>query len=95
MSEEYPCIYWENRMCRKFSDDESLSFCVEGPCPYETPSNADRIRAMTDNELADLLDSIYEVFEDGGGKIIDGNMLPPGMTLDWLQRPKNGEEAAP
>ena len=87
MSKEYPCIYWENRMCRKFSDDENLSFCVEGPCQYETPSNADRIRTMTDDELADFLDDIREVSGDGEGKVVDGNMVYPGMMLDWLQQP--------
>ena len=87
MSREYPCVYWENRVCRKFSDDESLSFCVEGPCQYETSSNADRIRAMTDDELADFLDDIREVSGDGEGKVVDGNMIYPGMMLDWLQQP--------
>ena len=33
-------------------------YCVEGPCPYEEPqTNADRIRAMSDEELATLLRS--------------------------------------
>lgn len=31
-------------------------YCVDGPCSgYEPMTNADRIRSMTDEELADLL----------------------------------------
>ena len=41
--------------CRKFSDDTVISYCVMGPCPEEKLSNADRIRAMSDEELAEFL----------------------------------------
>ena len=40
----------------------------------ETPTNADHIRGMTDEELADLLEGER------------GNMLP-GTALKWLQQP--------
>lgn len=53
MSTEHPCIYWEkDGKCRKFSDDTYISYCVMGPCPEQKLSNADRIRAMSDEELA-------------------------------------------
>lgn len=53
MSMEYPCVYFEkNGRCRKFSDDTAVSYCVMGPCPEQTLSNADRLRAMSDEELA-------------------------------------------
>ena len=55
MSIEYPCVYWSDGMCKKFSDDKSTSWCVEGPCGDQMPSNADRIRAMSNEELADLI----------------------------------------
>ena len=56
MSMEYPCIYFEkNGRCRKFSDDTAVSYCVMGPCPEQTLSNADRIRSMSDEELAVVL----------------------------------------
>ena len=59
MSMEYPCIYFEkNGRCRKFSDDTSVSYCVMGPCPEQTLSNADRIRAMSDEELAEFISRI-------------------------------------
>lgn len=53
MSREYPCVYYDNEKCRKDSPEEGyVDWCVMGPCSYETPSNGDRIRAMSDEELA-------------------------------------------
>lgn len=54
MSKWYPCIYCtEDLHCTKYSDDDSESWCVLGPCTAETPSNGDKIRRMTDEELAE------------------------------------------
>ena len=53
-----PCVYWNDGKCKKFSDDIVTSWCVEGPCTSETPSNADRIRSMSDEELAEFLTHI-------------------------------------
>ena len=47
--------------------------------PY---TNADRIRAMSDEELAMLL---YEIGYDGGWGALEG-------TLEWLQQPCGGDE---
>ena len=55
MSKDYPCVYWDDRKCKKFSDDNITSWCVWSPCASQTPSNADRIRQMSDEELAELL----------------------------------------
>lgn len=61
MSREYPCIFFEKGgVCRKFSDDTALSYCVMGPCPEQVLSNADRIRAMDDEQLAKLFYSVYK-----------------------------------
>ena len=77
MSMEYPCVYFEkDGMCRKFSDDTAISYCVMGPCPEQTLSNADRIRAMSDEELAKWLE--YE----GGGACAE-----VCGWLNWLQQP--------
>lgn len=88
MSREYPCIYFEkDGKCRKFSGDTAISYCVMGPCPEQTLSNADRIRAMSDEELAEFYAT---------------NQCPPGVPgcpgqcgecwLAWLQQPyKEGE----
>ena len=54
MSKLYPCVYCtEDGYCKKYSDDEVTSWCVQSPCKDEKPSNADRIRSMNDEELAD------------------------------------------
>ena len=56
MSRPYPCIYCtEDGHCKKFSDEEVVSWCVLGPCKDEKPSNGDLIRAMTDEEMAEHL----------------------------------------
>ena len=88
MSMEYPCIYFEkDGKCRKFSDENITSYCVMGPCPEQKLSNADRIRAMSDEELANFLDAIHDFVEDGGGKIVDGNVIYPGNMLEWIEQP--------
>ena len=56
MSRLYPCVYCtEDGYCKKYSDDEVTSWCVQGPCKDVKPSNADRIRQMSDEELARFL----------------------------------------
>ena len=56
MSSEYPCIYFEkDGKGRKFSDDTVISYCVMGPCSEQKLSNADRIRDMSDEELANTM----------------------------------------
>ena len=56
MSKVYPCIYCTDDLkCTRWPD-EAMNFCVLGPCKYEKPSNGDKIRAMSDEELAEWLD---------------------------------------
>lgn len=81
MSTEYPCVYFEkDGKCRKFSDDTTTSYCVLGPCPEQKRSNADRIRAMSDEEMAtELLPLFEELCEDG---------IPSTDYMRfWLQQP--------
>ena len=82
MSKDYPCVYWNDGKCKKFSDDNITSWCVWNPCASQTPSNADRIRSMSDDELAMLL---YEIGYDGGRGALEG-------TLDWLKKPAEVDE---
>lgn len=56
MNREYPCIYYDNGRCKKFNEPGYIDYCVLGPCAHETPSNADRIRAMS---------GMYPKSEDG------------------------------
>lgn len=55
MSLEYPCVYYKpGGLCEKHSTDGITSYCVQGPCPDQSLSNSDRIRDMSDEELADI-----------------------------------------
>ena len=82
MSREYPCVYYDNEKCNKFSEDGLTSYCVLGPCSHETPSNADRIRAMTDEELA--------LFLSEWGQKSKAWCSEYGETLGYIQEPYGG-----
>lgn len=76
MSLEYPCVYYKpGGLCEKYSTDGITSYCVQGPCPDQSLSNSDRIRAMDDEELAKLL-CIY-----------DWRLGDVDKCLAWLKRP--------
>ena len=91
MSSEYPCIYFEkDGKCRKFSDDTVISYCVMGPCSEQKLSNADRIRAMSDEELAEFLAEeqfrvANTVFQTVGYGLEKQAIY--ARRLDWLQQP--------
>ena len=90
MSMEYPCIYFEkDGKCRKFSDDTVISYCVMGPCSEQKLSNADRIRAMSDEELAKFIATPCqcEVRPKRDGFRECGNDLCLQYLLKWLQQP--------
>ena len=77
---DYPCVHYDGGKCRKFSDQTVTSYCVMGPCPSQAQSNADRIRAMSDEELAEFL---YRYFWGRLPKLYIGQK---GL-FDWLQQP--------
>ena len=90
MSMEYPCIYFEkDGKCRKFSDDTVISYCVMGPCSEQKLSNADRIRAMSDEELAKFIATPCqcEVRPKRDGFRECGKDLCLQYLLKWLQQP--------
>lgn len=87
MSREYPCIYFEeDGVCRKLSSDTDFQYCMMGPCPEQKLSNADRIRAMIDEELAETLCSAdfcgYCDYEKDGGTCHYIEMHPDGRLFD-------------
>ena len=89
MSKDYPCIYWNDEKCKKFSGDNITSWCVRSPCYSQTPSNADKIRSMTDEELALWICGVYDI-EEENGKFINGIIIPgyaPHDIEEWLQQP--------
>ena len=102
MSIEYPCVYFDKGKCKKFSDDKVTSWCVEGPCGEQMLSNADRIRAMSDEELAEFLTHINPTncqdcaFSHGwccqpdSDDYSDFEKCKEGRKR-WLQQPAEGE----
>lgn len=83
------CVHrTDEGFCKKFSVDGVTSYCVEGPCPDDVLTNADRIRAMDDKELAEFLCGVYDD-DDCRGKHICGVVIPAYTVddiLEWLQR---------
>ena len=92
MSIEYPCVHFDKGKCKKFSDDKVTSWCVEGPCVEQILSNADRIRAMSDEELNDLFHDIYDSGAYDAVSYGCGHQTNSfEWTMDWLQQPAEGE----
>ncbi len=94
MSMEYPCVYFEkDGKCRKFSDDTVISYCVMGPCPEQKLSNADRIRAMSDEELSEFISRIeigdfgQQVYGKTFCDMCKGQYKCDDCRLWWLQQP--------
>lgn len=86
MSIEYPCVYWSDGMCKKFSDDKVTSWCVEGPCGDQMPSNADKIRAMSDEELKEFICSNSQC------KFCKFERWGRCELLEWLKQPVKEEQ---
>ena len=59
-------------------------------CPQEKPkqTNADRIRAMSDEELADFFDSIVQDWHQGTAQIRDRII---DSWLNWLKEEAKGD----
>lgn len=58
------------------------------------PTNADRIRAMSDEELALWICGVYDI-EEENGKFINGIIIPgyaPNDIEEWLQQPAGEED---
>lgn len=91
MSKEYPCIHWDDGKCKHFSDDQTTSWCIESPCTAQTMSNADRIRAMSDEELADWFDKNIDCYLCPVVKCIIGQPCK-ALMLEWLKQPAEEEE---
>lgn len=94
MSMEYPCVYFEkNGRCRKFSDDTAVSYCVMGPCPEQKLSNADLVRTMSDEELAEFISRIEigdfgpQVYGKTFCDMCKGQYECDDCRLWWLQQP--------
>lgn len=96
MSKPYPCVYCtEDGYCKKYSDEQVTSWCVQSPCKDEKPSNADRIRAMTDEELDKFLGEVQWDVANYCGGVTQKQEYPVseqrGAWLDWLKEEISNE----
>ena len=99
MSIEYPCVHFDKGKCKKFSDDKVTSWCVEGPCVEQMLSNADRFRAMSDEELVVFLDGFsgrcLDCAENAKNESCqiykEGHYCRPQDIMDWLRQPVEEE----
>lgn len=78
------CIYrTEHDVCKKYTTDKATSFCVGRNCLDRKPSNSDRIRSMTDEELAEMLNHVQ-----GDGYLVgigQRRISVYGNWIEWLQ----------
>lgn len=93
MSKKFPCVYYDNCKCQKFSDDNYTSWCDFEQCEFITPSNADRIRAMDDEELVELLlDDFLMICKKAAPEEADCYGACRDCVLIWLRKAYEEEE---
>lgn len=74
---EYICNW-----CEKIKDNPHEE--IERECEYyEAMTNADRIRSMTDEELAEWIEGFYACIVLGANIHFDAEI--EGSTLEWLK----------
>ena len=82
------CRICHNTSCSNHG--KNISFLGEGwKCNYiPVPTNADRIRSMTDDELNDLFHEIYNAGVDDASSYEWGQRTNSfEWTMEWLQQP--------
>ena len=93
------CRICHNTSCSNHG--KNVSFLVDGwKCNYiPVPTNADRIRAMSDEELVVFLDEFggrcLDCAEDAKNKSCpiykEGRYCRPQDIMEWLKKPAEGE----
>lgn len=82
------CKY-PNEVCANMTVLNEVAYCDSVPCSLkdELPkqTNADRIRSMTDEELADFLDNLCLVKADFHCEECNNPLNCDVCYLDWLQ----------
>jgi len=89
-----PCAYWrEGEICAKGTEPGYTDFCVLGPCSQMKPSNADKIRQMSDEELAKeiawlIVEAMKQLHPFSTWKASDEKMIQgtADELLDWLKQ---------
>lgn len=86
------CKYENDGDCCNCGSPQYLCKCKPKICHSVAPvTNADRIRAMSDEELAEYLSAVYFY------GMLDGMEKPPKVehykyTIDWMCEPAEGEQ---
>ena len=93
------CIYrTQSDLCKLYTKDDTISFCEGEDCPDRKQSNADRIRSMTDEELAVMIALPYLASppwcsEHRTCPYISDDPTPcDKCALDWLKEEAEGRE---
>ena len=74
----------------KFPVDDGV--CLHFAKDINVPTNADRIRSMTDDELNELFHEIYNAGAEDAVAYEWGQRTNSfKWTIDWLQQPPKGE----
>ena len=68
----------------KFDPNESVEYCTG----FEPITNADRIRAWNDHELAETIANCVSEIDNGDARYSDD----PNDWLKWLQQPAGEEQ---
>lgn len=87
MSHKYPCIYYDNGKCQKFSNEKYNSWCDFDQCEHITPSNGDRIRAMSDEKLVELLSKPWCENHRLKEECLRFDTDCEACVMDWLCKP--------
>ena len=93
MACKYKRRVWQNGWC-----NVACQFCThtqESTCEHNKQTNADRIRAMSDEELAEFIrDVSYECQDASWGCHCQTCSYPwcsSDQTVEWLKQPAEGE----
>ena len=87
------CFFYRNEWCEKIVDSpdpEKVRDCAY----FREMTNADKIRSMSDEELALWICGVYDI-EEEHGKFINGIIIPgyaPHDIEEWLQQPAEEDD---
>ncbi len=87
------CIYrTKDNECELWTDNKHKSFCDDN-CTDKHPSNADRIRSLSDEELADWLSTITSTRHQttSKGYCCSGST---SLFLEWLKEEEKQADMA-
>ena len=99
MATEFNTQVGNGKYCLQFETDNEAHYLLMQSAARRCidrahMTNANRIRSMTDEELALWICGVYDI-EEENGKFINGIIIPgyaPHDIEEWLQQPCGGDE---